>query len=521
MDRTPPRSPLRDRSNDEFAAKSLPNTTDGAKQAPRPPFRGRLPSPVACTLVAFEPGSLGLELEPVVDGEAAAARKGGSSSGRGRSRPPRRLGCRVFRVTPEGQAARHGSVHPGDALVVLDGVDVLAEPFDAITQALLQRQGLRRLIGFMGAAAVAAASGGKLNRGFADATAAVDLSHPVSAAHRRLQRRGRVERSRRAQGVSEGEGGVLSAADSGLAGDGDDDTRGGDRGTRGGDAQGNGSRNEVDQEGDGEGRGRKGGEQVSDHRSHRSCFGRHAASHSSRSACSARSHLSAALASLSSVEGGHHHAVDPQRRAAEGVVEKAAPSRRHLHTTALSATAAADENAGRGTVAGGDGGKTCDGRIDGGRGMSGDSVVSLDRGWRGEEEPSRRSRGGSFSASTGTGAGLGAGTGVGVGVSDTGPGHEGARGGGGGGRRRGGETVLASSWGSSASMGRMGMEAGAAAAAGTSYRRSARPLERSRGESLQRSLEEAMEVWLSLDLHGEEDEADSSRDEESWVERDS
>ncbi|CAN0190266.1 unnamed protein product, partial [Laminaria digitata] len=61
---------------------------------PRPPFRGRLPPPVACTLVAFEPGSLGLELEPVVDEEAAAARKGGGSSrGRGRNRPPRRLGC--------------------------------------------------------------------------------------------------------------------------------------------------------------------------------------------------------------------------------------------------------------------------------------------------------------------------------------------------------------------------------------------------------------------------------------------
>ena len=379
--------------------------------------------------------------------------------------------------------------------VVATRVDVLAEPFDAITQALLERQGLRRLIGFMGAAAVAAASGGKLNRGFADAAAAVDLSHPVSAAHGRLQRRGRVERIRRAQGMGEGEGGVLSAADRGLAGDGDDDTRGGDRGARGGDAQGNDSRNEVDQEGDGGGRGRKGGEQVSDQRSHRSCLGRHAASHSSRSARSTCSHLSTALASLSSLEGRHHHAVDPQRRAAEGVVKNAAPSRRHLHTTTLSTTAAAaDEKASRGTVAGSDGGKTCDGRIDGGRGMSGDSVMSLDRGWRGEEEPLRRSRGGSFSASTGTGAGLGAGTGVGVGVSDTGPGHEGARGGGGGGRRRGGEPVLASSWGSSASTGRMGVGAGAAAAAGTSYRRSARPLERSRGESLQRSLEEAMEV---------------------------
>lgn len=40
---------------------------------------------------------------------------------RRRGRRPTRLGCRVFRVTPEGQAARHGSIHPGDALVVLDG----------------------------------------------------------------------------------------------------------------------------------------------------------------------------------------------------------------------------------------------------------------------------------------------------------------------------------------------------------------------------------------------------------------
>lgn len=59
--------------------------------------------PIACTLVAFEPGALGLELEAVVDSRG------------------RRLGCRVFRISPDGQAARHGSVHPGDALVVLDG----------------------------------------------------------------------------------------------------------------------------------------------------------------------------------------------------------------------------------------------------------------------------------------------------------------------------------------------------------------------------------------------------------------
>lgn len=86
---------------------------------PRPP-----PPPVACTLVAFEPGSLGLELEAIVDEEVKMAQRGErhrdqrSSSA---SRRPRRLGCRVFRVTPDGQAARHGSVHPGDALVVLDG----------------------------------------------------------------------------------------------------------------------------------------------------------------------------------------------------------------------------------------------------------------------------------------------------------------------------------------------------------------------------------------------------------------
>lgn len=87
---------------------------------PRPPP----PPPVACTLVAFEPGSLGLELEAIVDEEAKMAQRGEKyrDQRRGRARrPPRRLGCRVFRVTPDGQAARHGSVHPGDALVVLDG----------------------------------------------------------------------------------------------------------------------------------------------------------------------------------------------------------------------------------------------------------------------------------------------------------------------------------------------------------------------------------------------------------------
>lgn len=103
---------------------------------PVTPPRLRPPPPVACTLVAFEPGSLGLELEPIVDEGGAGRNRGGGARGRDGERgrgggeggtrtayacPGRRLGCRVFRVTPEGQAARHGSVHPGDALVVLDG----------------------------------------------------------------------------------------------------------------------------------------------------------------------------------------------------------------------------------------------------------------------------------------------------------------------------------------------------------------------------------------------------------------
>lgn len=95
-----------------------PSSNPAAAARPRPP------PPVACTLVAFEPGSLGLELEAIVDEEAKMAQRGDKHSRdhrRGRSRRPRRLGCRVFRVTPDGQAARHGSVHPGDALVVLDG----------------------------------------------------------------------------------------------------------------------------------------------------------------------------------------------------------------------------------------------------------------------------------------------------------------------------------------------------------------------------------------------------------------
>ncbi|CAM9743991.1 unnamed protein product, partial [Scytosiphon promiscuus] len=113
------------------------------------------PPPVACTLVAFEPGSLGLELEAIVDEGAGGRVEGQAEQRRQGRRRPRRLGCRVFRVTPEGQAARHGSVHPGDALVVLDGVDVLSDPFEDITRTLLDRQGRRRLIGFMGAAAAA------------------------------------------------------------------------------------------------------------------------------------------------------------------------------------------------------------------------------------------------------------------------------------------------------------------------------------------------------------------------------
>ncbi|CAM9404502.1 unnamed protein product, partial [Ectocarpus sp. 12 AP-2014] len=143
------------------------NTAAAAVTETTPPLRTRhpppppldqtrpRPPPVACTLVAFEPGSLGLELEAIVDDDKG--RRHGEEHRR-RRRPRRRLGCRVFRVTPDGQAARHGSVHPGDALVVLDGVDVLSDPFEDITHALLQRQGRRRLIGFMGAAAVAASA---------------------------------------------------------------------------------------------------------------------------------------------------------------------------------------------------------------------------------------------------------------------------------------------------------------------------------------------------------------------------
>lgn len=93
-----------------------PNDRDPAATRPRRP-----PPPVACTLVAFEPGSLGLELEAIVDEEAKTAQRGDTHRDQRRGRRPRRLGCRVFRVTSGGQAARHGSVHPGDALVVLDG----------------------------------------------------------------------------------------------------------------------------------------------------------------------------------------------------------------------------------------------------------------------------------------------------------------------------------------------------------------------------------------------------------------
>lgn len=107
--------------------------TEGDLRPPLPPSSqpSRLPTPVACTLVAFEPGSLGLELEAIVDEDitnSRISREGDGGNGRGgrgsvgfEQHPSRRLGCRVFRVTPDGQAARHGSVHAGDALVVLDG----------------------------------------------------------------------------------------------------------------------------------------------------------------------------------------------------------------------------------------------------------------------------------------------------------------------------------------------------------------------------------------------------------------
>ena len=104
---------------------STRHNNPAATRPRRPPPPPPPPPPVACTLVAFEPGSLGLELEAIVDEEAKMAQRGDKhrDQRRGRStrRPPRRLGCRVFRVTPDGQAARHGSVHPGDAMVVLDG----------------------------------------------------------------------------------------------------------------------------------------------------------------------------------------------------------------------------------------------------------------------------------------------------------------------------------------------------------------------------------------------------------------
>lgn len=106
-------------SNDGVAGeKCEAATTIGATGTkPYRPYTLALP-PVACTLVAFEPGSLGLELEAVV--VKPGTRGEGQEEGQGDTQG-QRLGCRVFRVTPGGQAARHGSVHPGDALVVLDG----------------------------------------------------------------------------------------------------------------------------------------------------------------------------------------------------------------------------------------------------------------------------------------------------------------------------------------------------------------------------------------------------------------
>lgn len=82
---------------------SVSSNTDSPNSEAAPGEPQSVVSPVACTLVAFERGALGLELEPIVDTRG------------------RRLGCRVVGVTPGGQAARHGSVYPGDALVVLDG----------------------------------------------------------------------------------------------------------------------------------------------------------------------------------------------------------------------------------------------------------------------------------------------------------------------------------------------------------------------------------------------------------------
>eukprot|EP00752_Nemacystus_decipiens_P013082 g11571.t1 len=144
--------------------------------------RTRPPPPVACTLVAFEPGSLGLELEAIVDEEARVAQRGekhrDQRRGSDSSSRHRRLGCRVFRVTPGGQAARHGSVHPGDALVVLDGIDVLSDNFEDITRVLLERQGRRRLIGFMGAAAVGASAAAAAAAAAAATTVATASSAP-------------------------------------------------------------------------------------------------------------------------------------------------------------------------------------------------------------------------------------------------------------------------------------------------------------------------------------------------------
>ena len=330
----------------------------------------------------------------------------------------------------------------------------------------------------------------------AAATAAVaESSWPeVSAAHGRpQQRRGRVERSRRQKGGSVEEICIFTAAGrpSGEGGcrSGDGGGGGGKRGDcaastavveRSDARRGAGGRD------DGAEGARRASDEVSGPRSssHR-VLGRHSSS---------RSDASAALATLSAV--GDRHRAAPSA------------SRRHLHTTA----ATSGEKASEGPVGGIDGRRI--GAVGGGGGgKSGGSIASLDAG-SGEKEQPQRSRGGSFSASVDAGAAsVGAGVGVdenaasgppydvgvGVGVTDVGRGREGARWGGGGGARGSGEQLLASSWGSSASTGRMGgAGAGAGACvgagAGAGYRRSVRPLERSRGESLQRSLEDALEV---------------------------
>ncbi|CAM9937866.1 unnamed protein product [Discosporangium mesarthrocarpum] len=138
------------------AHKKNPKEAPGTRVSSHPP--------VACTLVSFEPGALGLELEGVVESHG------------------KRLGCRVFKVTPGGQAARHGSVREGDVVVMLDGVHMLSEPFDDITKALLKRQGVRRLIGFVG---VSPGDAGGLPKGICK-TPSSTMAHPTPSTLRSL-----------------------------------------------------------------------------------------------------------------------------------------------------------------------------------------------------------------------------------------------------------------------------------------------------------------------------------------------